>query len=390
MARILKSFAVAMSIVVLMTTMSTYSDAQARPQGPPIKIGWMGGVTGALAEFALDCKKGSDVAVEEINAHGGVLGRPIELVSADTGTDPQKAVQAIQRMIISDKVSAIIGDYFSPNTLAVLDFAQRAKVPLFSPNSAASEITQKGYKYIFRNTVSSTLRAEVIAKYGIENLNLKTFVVFSGTDAYSRSNGDAFKKIVEDSKQAQVVGYETYDRGTTRDFTNLLLKYKDKNPQGIFMAGGPADSALIMKQARELGLKGQFLGTESQTKMSVYEIGGESVTGAYMSDEYPGEAANVNAFGEKATIDFVNRWKTRFGKFPSYDAAHGYDAVKVLAYAINKANSLNGEAIRNELAAIKGYPGVVGSLTVEPNGNGILPVYIEQWQGSKLMVVKGR
>jgi branched-chain amino acid transport system substrate-binding protein len=377
---------------LMIFAMATDSLAQTPSKAPSeVKIGWLGGITGILAEFALDCKKGTEVAVEEINASGGVLGKPVNVIFADTKTDPQIAVQAAQRMIISDKVVAIIGDFFSPNTLALLDVVEKAKMPLFSPNSNATEITQKGKKYIFRNVIPSTLSAEVIAKYAIENLGLKSFVIFAGTDAYTRSNGDAFKKVVEDSKKAEIRGYETYDRATTRDFTNLLLKYKDKQPEGIFTAGGPSDAGLIIKQARELGLTGQFLGTLSQAKKVIFDLAGKSAAGMYLSNEYPGDAANVKDYAEKATIDYIDRWTKRFGSPPPYDTAHGYDAAKVVAYAINKAGSLDGEAIRNQLVGIKGYPGVVGSLTIEPNGDGFVPVYIMQWkEDGKIMIVKGR
>jgi branched-chain amino acid transport system substrate-binding protein len=377
--------------LVLLGITASQALCQATKLPAEIKIGWMGGLTGLLAEFALDVKKGTDLALEEINGSGGVLGKPVKLVYADTKTDPQIAVQSAQRLITSDKVVAILGDYFSPNTLAILDTVEKAKMPLFSPGSNATEITQKGKKFIARDVIPSAYSGEVIAKYAVDTLKLKSFVIFSGTDAYTRANGDAFKKYVEDNKLGEIRAYETYDRGSTRDFTNLLLKYKEKQPDAIFTAGGPSDSALVVKQAREVGITCQFLGTLSQAKASFYEIAGKAAIGMCASNNYPGDAVNVNDFAEKSTIDFIAKWKQKYGVQPPYDTASGYDGLKILALAINQAKSLEGEKIMNQILSIKDYKGAIGTITMQPNGDGITPMYIMRYdENGKLMIIKGR
>ncbi len=354
--------------------------------GGTVKIGWIGGLTGPLSEFVLDSKEGADFAKDEINQKGGVLGKKIELIYADTQMDPQKAREAVQRYISSDKVVAIDGDYYSPNTLAIIPLIEQSKMPIASPNSNADEVTSQGAKYIVRVAASSSSNASVPVEYVLSTLHLKTWVVFGGSDGYSKSNANAAEQYLK-SHNATLQGTESYDRATTKDFSNLLLKYKERQPDAIFLAGGPADSGLIVKQARGLGIKSQFVSTNSVAKQAVWEIGGDALQGIIMVADFAGIATNYKDFAEKSTIDFIDAFKaTHGGKVPSYDNAHGYDTLRIIAQGIRAADSTDGTKVAGAMHKLE-YHGALGTLKVQPDGAVVINMYIMKWDKGKMVIL---
>ena len=354
--------------------------------GGTVKIGWIGGLTGPLSEFVLDSKEGADFAKDEINQKGGVLGKKIELIYADTQMDPQKAREAVQRYISSDKVAAIDGDYYSPNTLAIIPLTEQSKMPIATPNSNADEVTSQGAKYIVRVAASSSYNASVPVEYGLSKLKLKTWVVFGGSDGYSKSNVNAAVSFLK-SHNGTLLGTESYDRATTKDFSNLLLKYKDNQPDAIFLAGGPSDTALIVKQARGLGIKSKFLSTNSAAKDAVWAIGGEALQDTVMVADFAGIATNYKDFAEQSTNDFIDAFKASHGgKIPSYDNAHGYDTLRIISQAIQAANSTDGAKVAEAMHKLQ-YRGALGTLKVQPNGAVVITMYIMKWNHGKMEII---
>ncbi len=337
--------------------------------GEELKIGWMGGLTGMLAELGLNTKEATDWAVDEANQKGGVLGRRIKLVYADTKIDPQLARQSVERLIKSDRVAAIIGDYYTPNTDAAMEIAARFQVPMITPGSSGINLTTKGNQFIFRGCYSSAYDATVMGQYAINTLGLKTFAIFGGTDSFSRSVGDAFADYVKRSGKGEVVGYESYDRATTKDFTNLLLKYRGKPPDAVYLAGAQADGGLIAKQAAELGLKVRLLGNLAQTKDAYFKIGGPATVGTVATTSFAGMAENYKDFAEPSTIAFTEAFTRKFGKPPTLDHAQGYDATGMLLEALRRANSTDGEKVRQALLSLDNYKGAVGTIKMLPNGD---------------------
>jgi len=353
-----------------------------------IKIGWIGGLTGPLAQVVQDAKQGSEAAVEEINAAGGILGQKVELIYADTKIDPQLARQAAQRMIYSDRVSAIIGDYFTPNTIAAMDLARDNQVPMITfSGSDAIMRSKNGY---ISHVVSSTENLILaLGTYALDTLKFKRFAIFTTNDAFGRETADAFVALVK-KRGAQIAGYETYDRATTRDFTNLLAKYKDNPVDAFFFGGAQADSALIAKQARQLGLKTQLLGNYPVSKPPYYAIGGEVTEGTITVSNYIGLTTNIAEFGEDSTKAFVKKWEAKFGKPPSDDHAFGYDTMRVLAHAFEQAKSPKGAAVQQALLKTQSYHGGLGTITMMPNGDASIPVYVLKWRADGKMTVLGK
>jgi len=379
-----KLLAVGMAMVVLFMSnafgLVKNSHGQGTKSAPAkeLKIGWMGGITGFLSELGLNTKEVTEWAVEQANQSGGISGSQVKMVYADTKTDPQLARQSAERLIMSDKVPAIIGDYYTPNTDAILEIVEKAKVPLITPGSSGIMLTQKGNKYIFRGCYSSIFDATIVGQYAIETLKAKRLVIMGGSDSFSRSVGDAFEKYIKDSRRAEIAGYDTYDRATTKDFTNLLLKYKENPPDAIYLSGSQADGGLIAKQAVEAGIKTQFLGNLAQTKSAYYQIGGKATVGTIASTSFIGMAENYRDFAEPSTVKFTEEFAKRFKKTVTLDHAQGYDATSMLFEALRKANSTDGEKIRQGLLGLTAYKGAVGTIKMLPNGDILVKMFLIQ------------
>ena len=346
----------------------------------PIKIGFVGGLTGPLAEYTTEAKQALDWKVDEINQKGGVLGRPIKMIYSDTKIDPQSARQAVERMVTSDKVVAIIGDYFSPNTAAFLPLLDQYQVPAVSPNSNATNITTSGSKYIFRVVHSSLLEAETLAHYAVEKKGNQTFVILGGSDGFSKANGDAFANALKTMGKGRLLGYDSYDRGTTKDFTNLLLKYKDQHPDAIFLAGGLADGALIAKQARDLGIKAQLYGSNAQARPGFFQIAGPAAVGTILINDYPGDATGADKYAEPGTKAFIKEFQAHFNKVPNYDDAHAVDSLMLIVQSIEAAKSTKGSDLREQLLKVKDWQGAVGNRRILPNGDSRATIYMIQIQ----------
>jgi branched-chain amino acid transport system substrate-binding protein len=389
-----KLLAIAVALVLffmfdaLGSTQKSHGQGSKSAPARELKLGWMAGITGFLSELGLNTKEVTDWAVEQANQAGGINGMQIKIVYADTKIDPQLARQSAERLIMSDKVPAIIGDYYTPNTDAILEIVEKAKVPLITPGSGGIMLTKKGYKYIFRGCYSSEFDATIMGQYAVETLKAKRIVILGGSDSFSRSVGDAFQKYVKDSGKAEIVGYDTYDRATTKDFTNLLLKYKSNPPDAIYLSGSQADGGLIAKQAVEAGMKTKFLGNLAQTKTAYYEIGGKATVGTIATTSFTGMAENYKDFAEPSTVKFIETFVNKFKKTPTLDHAQGYDATNMLLEAIRRAKSTDGEKIRQGLLSLTDYRGAVGTIKMLPNGDILVKMFLVQlMEGGKWKVL---
>jgi branched-chain amino acid transport system substrate-binding protein len=347
----------------------------------PLVIGWTGGLTGFLAEFAIDAKDGTAMAVKEVNAHGGVLGRQVKVIYEDTGTDPQKARQAVEQLALSDHVAGIVGDYFSPNTIASLPLVDKYKVPMISYDSTADVITHSGHKYIFRVVGSSLATSKAIAAYAMDTLHEKSFVMIGGTDAYSQANMADFRKVVT-AAGGSILGTEQYDPSTTKDFSPYFLKYKSQSFGAFFLGGSPAQNALIIKQARGDGLKQRFISTTGIDRAIIWQGAGKAAVGATMAIDTPEMAVDGGKYASPQAKAFEAAWlKAGHKRLSTYDAGHAYDATMVLLKAIEKAGTTSGPKVRQAIFAVgKDYPGAAATFTIEPNGGAQMPEYIMSWE----------
>ena len=224
--------------------------------GDTIKIGGLAPLTGDVSVYGVAVDNGVKMAVEEINADGGVLGKQIEYIVYDEKGDATEAVNAYNKLVQSDNVVAIVGDVTSKPTLAVAQQAAKDKIPLITASGTAENITQAG-ENIFRACFIDPFQGELMASYASKKLEKKTAaIIYNISDDYSKGLYEAFEAAAGDLG-IEVVQVEGYGKGTV-DFKAQLTNIKSKNPDVIFLPVYYQDVALIAVQAKELGIEAQF------------------------------------------------------------------------------------------------------------------------------------
>jgi branched-chain amino acid transport system substrate-binding protein len=326
-------------------------------------IGAIMPLTGDVASYGIAIKNGVSLAVEQLNAAGGIRGRNIEIIYEDDKADPKTGVLAAQKLIFVDKVPAIIGAVASGVTLAVAPICESNKVILLSPASSSPKLTSAG-EFIFRNYPSDELEGNLVAKFAIARKYYKAAVLTANTEY-----GVGLNKVFSDEFThigGKILFNERYAEGTT-DFRTSLTKIKQANTDCIFIVGYSRELGTLVKQARELGITKQFLSTVNFYDAQSIITGGAAVDGTIFSSP---------VFDPKSTnpvmSDFVKAFKSAYGLEPDVWSAHGYDAMKLLAVAMQH-NGLQPTHIKEGLHAITDYPGVSGNTSFDKNGDVIKP-----------------
>jgi branched-chain amino acid transport system substrate-binding protein len=336
--------------------------------GGKIKIGHFASMTGSTANFGQSSDKGIRMAVEEINAGGGVLGRQIEVITEDDRSQSAEAKTAAIKLIQQDQVAALIGEVASSNSLAAAPDAQRSKIPMVSPASTNPAVTEVG-DYIFRICFIDPFQGEVMAKFGRNSLGKTTAAILTDVrSAYSVGLAEYFKNTFT-QLGGRIVAEESYASNDI-EFKAQLTKLKATNPEILFIPGYYTEVGLILKQARELGINSVFLGGDGWDSPRTWEIGGAAAEGAYFSNHYSSEDPNP------VIQEFVQKYKAKYNEVPDAMAVLGYDTMRLLADAIKRAGSTDGPAIRDALAATKDFPGVSGAITIDANRNATKPAVV--------------
>lgn len=339
--------------------------------GDTIKIGGLAPLTGDVSVYGVAVDNGVKMAVEEINADGGVLGKQIEYIVYDEKGDATEAVNAYNKLVQSDNVVAIVGDVTSKPTLAVAQQAAKDKIPLITASGTAENITQAG-ENIFRACFIDPFQGELMASYASKKLEKKTAaIIYNISDDYSKGLYEAFEAAAGDLG-IEVVQVEGYGKGTV-DFKAQLTNIKSKNPDVIFLPVYYQDVALIAVQAKELGIEAQFLGADGWDGVigQVDESNMDAVNGAYFCSQYSAQSDDPNLQA------FLSKYKETYGMDASQFAVLGYDAMKMLAQAISEAGSTDSAAITSAMAAID-FTGLTGHMTFEENRNPVKSAAITQ------------
>lgn len=339
------------------------SDEAAKPGAAPapIKVGHFASLTGDTATFGQSTDRGIRMAVEEINAKGGVLGRPIEVVSEDDRSVTEEARTAAQKLIQRDEVVALIGEVASSRSLAAAPEAQRAGVPMISPASTNPKVTEVG-DYVFRTCFIDPFQGAVMARFAFDELGArKVAILFDFKQDYSVGLADFFRATFQ-QLGGQIVADERYTSGDI-EFRAQLTTIRAATPDAIFVPGYYTELGLIAKQARELGIEVPLLGGDGWDSAKTLEIGGAAVEGDYFSNHYAADSDSPKV------QDFVRRYEAKYGSKPDAMAALGYDAAGILADAIARAGDTAGPKLRDAIAATKDYDGVTGRITIDPQRN---------------------
>jgi branched-chain amino acid transport system substrate-binding protein len=326
-----------------------------------IKIGEVNPLTGGISQFGISCHQGYLLAIEEVNQAGGVLGQKIELVTEDDQSKPGECATVMRKLIGVDKVVGVLGDATSSATLEGAPIAQSSKVPMITPTATNPKITEVG-DYIFRVCFLDEFQGRVLARFAREKLNAKTAAIL--TDVKQDYSVDLTKFFKEEFTKngGSITREQSYSTGDT-DFRAQLTALRAAKSDVVYVPGYYQEVALIIKQARQVGLTMPFIGCDGWANQSLLTIGGKALDGCYLTNHFsPDDPA-------PAVQKFVEKYKSKYGSVPDTFAALGYDAARILMDAINRAGSAEPGAIRDALAKTSGFEGCTGTIGFDANRN---------------------
>src|SRR4051812_24034996 len=333
-----------------------------------IKIGEFASLTGGSASFGQQSHRGTALAIEEINAAGGVLGKKLQLITEDDQSLAGQPATAVQKLIAQDKVVAILGEVASSKSLEAAPICQQAGIPMISPASTNPKVTEVG-DYIFRVCFIDPFQGTVMAKYALSKGWKKVAVLVDVKQDYSVGLNEFFVKYFKEHG-GEIVREQKYSSGD-KDFKPQLTSLKAANPDAIFVPGYYAEVALIGKQARLLGLKMPLLGGDGWVGDSLLKVAGNSLDGSFFSAHFSSDDVNP------VVQNFVKKFRAKYnGDTPDDMAALGYDSAMILAEAVKRAGTTDGKKLRDAIAATKSHAGITGSITLDANRNAAKPAVI--------------
>jgi branched-chain amino acid transport system substrate-binding protein len=346
----------------------------------PIKIGQFASLTGKEASLGQSSNKGTMMAIDDLNAAGGVLGRPLLLVTEDTQSKPGETATVVKKLISRDKVVALLGEVASSRSLEAAPIAQAAKVPMISPASTNPKVTETG-DYIFRTCFIDPFQGPVMARFAREHLKAKRVaLVVSNSSAYSIGLAKFFRESFV-ANGGTIVLEQKYSEGD-KDFKAQLTAIKAAGVDAVFNPGYYNEGALIVRQARDLGLTLPIFGADSWEAEALIELGGKAVEGAYLCSHYSPEDPSPRV------QNFVAAYKKRFGSTPDSNASLGYDSVLVLVDAIRRAGTTERNALREAIATTRDFMAVTGKITIDSERNASKNAVIVQVRNGKFEFVQ--
>jgi branched-chain amino acid transport system substrate-binding protein len=345
-----------------------------------ILVGEYGSLTGGIATFGISTRDGSQLAFDDINAKGGILGQKIKLLVEDDQSKPEEAGTVVNKLIHQDHVVAMLGHVASSHSLAAAPICQSEKIPMISPSSTNPRVTQVG-NYIFRVCFLDTFQGAVMAKFAYDTLKVKNVAILVDVRSdYSVGLqtffGQSFKKL-----GGKIVSEQSYSQGDS-DFRAQLTAIKSVNPEAIYVPGYYTEVGTIVHQARELGITAPFLGSDGWDSPKLWEIGGTALNGCYFSNHYATDDPNP------VVQKFVTDYKAKYNHLPDALAALAYDAARILADAMTRAGSTDGEKVRDAIASTKDFPGVTGNVSINQERNAVKSAVIVKVENGKYLLTE--
>jgi len=344
-----------------------------------LKIGMVSTLTGPAAESGRYETQGAKLGAEEVNKVGGVLGRPIELVIEDSQSTNPGVVLAFSKLAGDKDIPAFIGPVFSTQIHAIAPDIQRLGKPVMI-GGTDPQLTHMGNPWLFRFRPNDVYSARVIADYGVNTLGKRKWAIVHSTDAFGTSG---MKNVVEDLKgmgvePALVQSYTS----NSQDFTPVVLAVKQSGADvmATYMTLG-VDQAIFARQLRQLGVNIAWVGSPSTVRTTALKLAGPALFGSYAVTPFAADSS-------PAAKEFATKYEATYKSAPDFEGAWAYDAVHVLALAIDNAKSLEPQKIREAILSVKGYPGVEGTYHFDQNGDGLHSYNIVKNDNGKIVFIK--
>ena len=344
-----------------------------------IPVGQFGSLTGAQATFGESSDKGVQLALEEINGSGGVLGQQIRLITRDNQSKPGDTSTTVRELITRDKVVALIGEVASGRSLEAAPIAQRSGIPMISPSSTSEKVTEAG-DHIFRVCFIDPFQGKVCAKFARGLGVTKAAILTDVSKDYSLGLTKSFR--TEFAKGGGVITGEQSYSGGDKDFSAQLTAIKAGNPQVIFLPAYYTEAPLIIRQARQLGITVPFIGGDGWDSPELVAVGGDSVEGCYFSNHFSNQSTDPKV------TSFVTSYRKKYGSDPDAISALGYDALRILADAMKRAGTTDPAKVNAAITTTKDFPGVTGKITLDEHRNPNKPAVILQVKNGKFAYVE--
>jgi branched-chain amino acid transport system substrate-binding protein len=326
-------------------------------------------MTGSEATFGQSTDNGIRLAVEEVNAAGGINGRKIHLITYDDRGDAQEVGTVLTRLITHDHVAAVLGEVASGLSLAGAPVCQENEVPMLTPSSTDPKITKTG-DMIFRVCFTNLFQGDACAKFAHDGQlhATKAAILFDRALPYSVGLKDEFERVFAELG-GKILLTRAYQAGD-QDFSAQLTEIRGAQPDVIFVPGYYTDVGNIALQARKLGIRVPLLGGDGWDSAKLAEIAGPAIDGCFFCTHYSQQDPNPRV------QQFLTRYRKEHGESPDAMAALGYDAARILFQSLQRASSLSGPDIAAALAATKGFDGVTGRITIDKDRNAVKPAVI--------------
>ncbi|EGW38507.1 ABC transporter substrate-binding protein [Desulfosporosinus sp. OT] len=342
-----------------------------------VKIGFFGPLSGDAATDGVHAKNGAELAVDQINAQGGVKGVKLQLVAEDDQASSKDALNAVQKLIEQEKVSALVSGSYSGPTKTVNPIVQKSKVPMVVSYAVHPDIT-KGGDYIYRAIYTADVQGDAMAEYAQSELGLKKFAVLSQDNDYGVSIQQAFTAKVKELGGSVPVS-RSFKSGD-KDFNPLLTAIKGAGVDAIYVAGYYNEAAQICQQAKQLGVNVPVLGSDGFDSPKLIELGGASTEGVTFTTPFNRDEPR------DVVKNFVKTYKEKFKEDPDMTAAQTYDSVELIAQAMKTGSDT--ESIAKGLSQTKDFEGVTGNISFNAQHEAVKPVIFVKVDQGKFVFVK--
>jgi branched-chain amino acid transport system substrate-binding protein len=326
-------------------------------KGPEaVRIAVAGPMTGDQSKQGMDLRNGVELAVAEWNEKGGLLGKKIELLVGDDQHDPKQAVSVANKFVNSG-VMGVIGHWNSSASIPASEVYHQAGIPMITPASTNPQVTDRGYKNVFRVCGRDDQQGKVAAEFVVSELKAKRVAILHDKTTYGQGLADEFKKALGD--RAEVVFYDGIIQGD-KDFRAILTNVKAKTPAVWFFGGIYPEGGLLVKQAKEIGLTAPMMSGDGVIDPVFIQIAGDAAEGTYLTF-----TPDTGRLPEAQQV--VERYRTKYGEVGPY-SLYAYDAAMILLASIEEARSSEGAKISDAIHRIA-YNGVTGQIRFDEKGD---------------------
>ncbi|MFA9379503.1 MAG: ABC transporter substrate-binding protein [Acetanaerobacterium sp.] len=329
-----------------------------------VKIGVVAPISGSAAMVGDTLIKGVELAAKQINTAGGVNGKEIVLYKEDDQQDPKTAVSAVNKLVSSDEVTAIIGTVNSSCTLAMMDVTESAGVPLITPIASGISVTDPSNSFIARLQASDVLQAKAVTEYALNDLGLTKIAVIYQSDDYGTGGKDVALQVLADNG-IEPVAVEAFDPAAT-DMNSQLLKIKEAGAEALIMWTMYTPAANIARQAKQLGMEDlALMGGGGLTNAKLFELAQDAAVGICNTQTFFPD----KSLASPAAAAFIEAYEAEYGVTPDSNAAMSYDAMMVLAEGLKASPELVNTEIMAGIKSVKNMALATGDISIDEKGD---------------------